>query len=108
MKFAGTEGSGESSPGRMTTGADWGLNVRTSARLIGAAAAATAMLAIGSPAFADSADNDGVNVLNDNNASVLPIQLCGNNVAALGITAPIASPNTSNCVNAPIVDHPQG
>ena len=82
--------------------------MRTSARLIGATAAATALLAIGSPAFADSMDNDGINVLNDNNVSVAPIQACGNNVAVLGLTAPIASPNTSNCVNAPILDHPQG
>lgn len=63
------------------------------------------MLAIGSPAFADSADNDGVNLLNDNNASVLPVQLCGNDVAVLGAVADVASPENTECVNAPIGDH---
>lgn len=63
------------------------------------------MLAIGSPAFADSADNDGVNLLNDNNASVLPVQLCGNDVAVLGAVADVASPENTECVNAPIDDH---
>lgn len=61
-------------------------------------------MAIGGPAFADSADNDGVNLLNDNNASVLPVQACGNNVAVLGLTAPIASPQSSSCVNAPVTE----
>ncbi|QIZ34129.1 hypothetical protein [Saccharopolyspora sp. ASAGF58] len=79
--------------------------MRTSARLFGAAAAAAAMLAVGSPAFADSYGNDGINVLNDNNTSVLPIQLCGNNIGVLAIVAPIASPQINNCVNAPILDH---
>ncbi|TDD49281.1 hypothetical protein E1288_20425 [Saccharopolyspora elongata] len=63
------------------------------------------MLAIGSPAFADSYDNDGINLLNDNNVSVLPIQLCGNNVGVLAIVAPIGSPQINKCVNAPILDH---
>ncbi|MEU6270605.1 hypothetical protein [Saccharopolyspora shandongensis] len=79
--------------------------MRTSARLFGAATAAAAMLAIGSPAFADSHGNDGINVLNDNNVSVLPIQACGNNVGILAIVVPIASPQINNCVNAPIWDH---
>ncbi|MER5389191.1 hypothetical protein [Saccharopolyspora sp. NPDC002686] len=79
--------------------------MRTSTRLLGAAAAAAAMLAIGSPAFADSADNDGINLLNDNNVSVLPIQLCGNNVGVLALVAPIGSPQANFCVNAPIWDH---
>lgn len=61
-------------------------------------------MAIGGPAFADSSDNDGINVLNDNNVSVLPIQACGNNVGALGVAAPIASPQNSSCVNAPITE----
>jgi hypothetical protein len=61
-------------------------------------------MAIGGPAFADSSDNDGVNLLNDNNVSVLPIQACGNNAAVLGLTAPIASPQNSHCVNAPIAE----
>ncbi|MFC7342398.1 hypothetical protein [Saccharopolyspora griseoalba] len=61
----------------------------------------------GGTAFADSTDNDGVNIGNDNNASVLPIQLCGNNIAVLGAVVPIASPQNAVCTNAPIVDHPQ-
>ena len=80
--------------------------MRTSLRLIGAAAATAALMVAGSPAFADSHDNDGVNILNDNNVSVAPIQACGNNVAVLGAVVPIASPQTAQCVNAPIVDHP--
>ncbi|MGP4018154.1 hypothetical protein [Saccharopolyspora sp. 5N708] len=78
--------------------------MRTSARLFGAAAAAAAMMAIGSPAFADSWDNDGINLLNDNNVSVLPVQLCGNNIGVLAVVVPIASPQLSHCVNAPIFD----
>lgn len=80
--------------------------MRTSLRVLGATAAAAALMAAGSPAFADSTDNDGVNILNDNNVSVAPIQACGNNVAVAGLTAPILSPSESQCVNAPIVDHP--
>jgi hypothetical protein len=82
--------------------------VRTSARIAGVAAASASMLAVASPAFADSANNNGVNVLDDNNASVLPIQACGNNIGALvGVVIPILSPQTNACVNAPIVDHPR-
>lgn len=84
-----------------------GSVVRTSARLIGAAAVAAGLLALGAPAFADMHDNDGVNIGNDNNISLVPIQACGNNVAVLGITAPIASPQNVQCVNAPILDHPK-
>ncbi|MEV4646919.1 hypothetical protein [Saccharopolyspora sp. NPDC049357] len=78
--------------------------MRTSARLLGAAAAATALMAVGGPAFADSSDNEGVNLLNDNNVSAVPIQACGNNVGVLGVAAPIASPQHSSCVNAPITE----
>ncbi|MDI2032858.1 hypothetical protein QFW96_29850 [Saccharopolyspora sp. TS4A08] len=72
------------------------------------AGAAAGLLALAPMANADSSDNDGVNILNDNNVSAVPVQLCGNNVAALGAVVPIASPNSSECVNAPIVDHPSG
>ncbi|GAA2331841.1 hypothetical protein GCM10009854_03800 [Saccharopolyspora halophila] len=72
------------------------------------AGAAAGLMALAPMANADSMDNDGVNVLNDNNLSVLPVQACGNNVAVLGAVVPILSPQTSQCVNAPIVDHPQG
>ncbi|TDC95980.1 hypothetical protein E1161_03775 [Saccharopolyspora aridisoli] len=64
------------------------------------------MLALAPVANADSSDNDGINVLNDNNVSVLPVQACGNNVAALGAVVPVGSPNSTGCVNAPILDHP--
>ncbi|MDR7300618.1 hypothetical protein [Haloactinomyces albus] len=90
--------------------------MRTSVRLIGAAAATAGLMALGSPAFASGHGdyghnggyyddgNDGINILNDNNVSVAPIQACGNNVAVLGIAAPIASPQYTQCVNAPVVD----
>ncbi|WP_258343190.1 hypothetical protein [Saccharopolyspora gregorii] len=70
------------------------------------AGAAAGLMALAPIANADSADNDGVNLLNDNNLSVLPVQACGNNVAVLGAVVPILSPQTSDCVNAPVVDHP--
>ncbi|MFR9729974.1 hypothetical protein ACL03H_12150 [Saccharopolyspora sp. MS10] len=70
------------------------------------AGAAAGLMALAPIANADSADNDGVNVLNDNNISAVPVQLCGNNVAVLGAVVPILSPQTSQCVNAPVVDHP--
>jgi hypothetical protein len=40
--------------------------------------------------------------------SCLPIQACGNNIAVpcCGSEVPLLIPNTNNCVNAPIVDHP--
>ncbi|MBB5155670.1 hypothetical protein [Saccharopolyspora phatthalungensis] len=82
-----------------------GSDVRTSARLFGAAAAATALLGIGSPAFADSYGNDGIHILNGNNASVLPIQACGNNIGVLAIVVPIGSPQFNQCINAPVWSH---
>ena len=72
------------------------------------AGAAAGLLALAPAANADSMDNDGVNVGNDNNISVLPVQACGNNAAVLGAVVPILSPQTAQCVNAPVVDHPQG
>ncbi|SDX59125.1 hypothetical protein SAMN05216215_1012195 [Saccharopolyspora shandongensis] len=72
------------------------------------AGAAAGLLALAPVANADSADNDGINIGNDNNLSVLPVQACGNNVAVLGAVVPILSPQLNNCVNAPIVDHPKG
>ncbi|MEV4731302.1 hypothetical protein [Saccharopolyspora sp. NPDC049426] len=70
------------------------------------AGAAAGLLVLAPVANADSEDNDGVNVLNDNNLSVLPVQACGNNVAVLGAVVPILSPQTAECVNAPVLDHP--
>ncbi|MBA8825235.1 hypothetical protein FHX42_002586 [Saccharopolyspora lacisalsi] len=83
--------------------------MRIATRVAGAAGAtALGIVTMGSTAFADTADNDGVNVLDDNNISAVPIQLCGNNVGAVvGVVVPIGSPQTSKCVNAPIVDHPK-
>ncbi|MEV0082308.1 hypothetical protein [Saccharopolyspora sp. NPDC050642] len=80
--------------------------MRKTACLAGIFAAGTGILAGTAPAFADSADNDGINIGNDNNLSALPIQLCGNNIAVLGAVVPILSPQANDCVNAPIVDHP--
>ncbi|SDK29596.1 hypothetical protein SAMN04487820_106193 [Actinopolyspora mzabensis] len=73
----------------------------------GSVAATAGLLIAGTPALADSVDNDGINVGNDNNASVLPVQLCGNNVAVLGVVANVLSSQSSECVNAPVVDHPK-
>ncbi|APU17243.1 MULTISPECIES: hypothetical protein [Actinoalloteichus] len=80
--------------------------VRTSTRLAGAtAAAALGALAFGGPAFADSIDNDGVNAINDNQISAVPVQLCGNNVAAvIGVIIPVLSPQINDCTNAPQID----
>ncbi|MBB5153477.1 hypothetical protein [Saccharopolyspora phatthalungensis] len=71
------------------------------------AGAAAGLLALAPVANADSADNDGINIANDNNISAAPIQACGNNVAVLGAVVPILSPQVNKCVNAPIVDHPK-
>ncbi|GAA4856838.1 hypothetical protein [Saccharopolyspora cebuensis] len=69
--------------------------------------ATAGLLALAPMAHADSAGNDGINALNDNNVNLLPINACGNNVAALiGVIVPIASPQASDCNNSAIVDHP--
>ncbi|SFS38066.1 hypothetical protein [Saccharopolyspora flava] len=84
--------------------------MRIATRVAGAAGvAALSIVTLGSAAFADTADNDGVNLLDDNNISAVPVQACGNNVgAAIGVVVPVLSPQSSDCVNAPVVDHPQG
>ncbi len=74
------------------------------AAILGGAAAS--LLAVAPMAHADSSDNDGINVLNGNNISAVPVQACGNNVAVGGAVVPILSPQKVQCVNAPIVDHP--
>jgi hypothetical protein len=83
--------------------------VRIATRVAGVAgAAALGVMTLGTAAFADSADNDGINALDDNNISAVPVQLCGNNVGAVvGIVVPILSPQVNHCVNAPIIDHPK-
>ncbi|CAL99565.1 hypothetical protein A8924_0602 [Saccharopolyspora erythraea NRRL 2338] len=74
--------------------------------LLGAVALSSGLLATASPALADSVDNDGVNVANGNNVSLLPIQLCGNDIAIVGAVVEALSTTDTKCVNAPIVDHP--
>ncbi|SDP19036.1 hypothetical protein SAMN04487905_102326 [Actinopolyspora xinjiangensis] len=69
--------------------------------------AAAGMMAMAPVASADSKDNDGINLLNDNNISAVPIQACGNNIAVLGVVANILAAQPSQCVNAPVVDHPK-
>ncbi len=74
---------------------------------MGIAAVSAGLMGIGAPAFADSQGNNGINLLDDNNVSVLPIQACNDNVAALlGAVVPIGSPQNAQCTNAPVVDHP--
>ena len=81
--------------------------MRKTACIAGVLAASAGLLATSAPAFADSADNNGANVGDGNNLSVLPIQACNDNVgAAIGVVVPIASPQTGDCTNAPVVDHP--
>ena len=70
------------------------------------AGAAASLLALAPVANADTAAIDGVNPLNDNNVSVAPIQACGNDIAVAGAVVEIVNFERTNCVNAPIVDHP--
>jgi len=78
--------------------------MRVSARIAGiAGATALGMLSMGAAAFADSADNDGVNIGNDLNTITAPIQTCGNSFD--GATTLLSS-QSNKCVNAPLVDHP--
>jgi hypothetical protein len=71
------------------------------------AGAAAGLLAVAPVANADSADNDGINALNDNNLSALPTQTCGSNAAVSSTVVPLLSPQPNECVNAPLVDHPK-
>lgn len=83
--------------------------MRIATRVAGVAgAAALGVVTLGTAAFADSADNNGINAVDDNNISAVPVQLCGNNVgAAIGVVVPVLSPQANTCVNAPVVDHPK-
>ncbi|MDA3628631.1 hypothetical protein [Saccharopolyspora oryzae] len=83
--------------------------MRIATRVAGVAgAAALGVVTLGTAAFADSADNNGINAVDDNNISAVPVQACGNNVgAAIGVVVPILSPQANNCLNAPVVDHPK-
>ncbi len=76
--------------------------------VLGVATTAAGLLATGVPAFAaDTANNNGVNIGNGNNVSVLPIQACGDNVAVLGAVVPVLSPTNTACDNASVTDHPR-
>jgi hypothetical protein len=79
--------------------------VRTSVRHFGIIAATAGLMAIGSPAFADSADNDGVNTGNDLNTITTPTQTCSNSLASV-TSILFYSPQSNQCVNSPLVDHP--
>lgn len=76
--------------------------VKKAAILTGAVAG---LLALAPVANADSEGNDGVNVLDDNNVSALPVRACDANV--LGKLANQSSPSEIHCENAPLVDHPR-
>lgn len=81
--------------------------MRIATRVAGVAGAtALGVMTLGATAFADSAGNDGIGALNEDNLSVLPVQLCGNDVNVIGANVPIGSDQETNCTNAPLVDHP--
>jgi hypothetical protein len=88
--------------------------VRTSVRVSAAAAIAAGLMSLGAPAFADSTGNNGINLLDDDNLSVLPVQVCNNgevvpvlsDVVDLSGHPQVHSPDTTNCSDAPIMDHP--
>ncbi|MER5391596.1 hypothetical protein [Saccharopolyspora sp. NPDC002686] len=79
--------------------------MRRSACLAGAFAAGIGMLTGGTPAFADTAGDEGINLGNGNNTNVAPTQVCGNITVTGGVVL-ILAPVDIDCVNAPIVDHP--
>lgn len=81
---------------------------------VGAAAVGSGLLVVGAPAYADSTGNNGINALDDNNVSAVPVQVCntgainvGSILANVGSGLTSSSPQNVNCVDAPIVDHPQ-
>lgn len=76
------------------------------AQLVGAVVASAGLLATGAPAHADRVGNDGLNIGDDNNLSLLPVQACGDDIAILGLILPVASPEYTECANAAITDHP--
>ncbi|MER2091431.1 MAG: hypothetical protein ABS918_01705 [Saccharopolyspora rectivirgula] len=82
--------------------------MRGTASIAGVLATSTGMLISAPVAFADSASNDGINIGNDNNIVVAPIQACGNTIAAvIGAVIPIGSPQDVNCVNDPVAEDPE-
>jgi hypothetical protein len=85
--------------------------VRTSVRVSTMAAIAAGLMSLGAPAFADSTGNNGLNLLDDNNISVLPVQACPGKLTILGELVPALnttsnSPSSATCTQTPIQDHP--
>jgi len=71
---------------------------------VGAVAAGAGLL-VSAPAMADTGGDDGVNIGDDNNVQLLPVQLCDANV--IGKVVNQESPDEVDCSNAPMVDHPK-
>jgi hypothetical protein len=81
--------------------------MRVSIRVVGVAGVAVlSMLAAGSVALADSANNDGINTAEGLNTITAPVQNCSNSVLGPAL-AHIMSPQSNKCVNAPLIDHPK-
>lgn len=78
--------------------------MRTTTRLAGVAAASAAMMAIASPAFADSAENDGINAANDNNIQA-NVPVCGNDISAVAVPLSLLSPEMASCTTGDVNDH---
>lgn len=66
---------------------------------VGIVSAAAGLFAA-APATAADQDNDGINVLNNSNISVVPIQACGNNI--VGPIVPVLSSQDVKCTQATI------
>lgn len=88
--------------------------MRKTTGLVGAVAIGSGLMVAGAPAYADSAGDNGINLLNGNNVSVAPTQLCnqgsidvGSGIVHLGSDDSSSSPHGTDCVNAPVIDHPK-
>lgn len=84
--------------------------MRTSVRVSTMAAIAAGLMSLGAPAFADSTGNNGLNLLDDNDISVLPVQACPGKLTVLSDLIPVLnttsnSPNNVTCGQTPIKDH---
>lgn len=75
--------------------------------ITGVVAAAAGLLALATPAFAADVDHNseynGINAGNGNNVQV-PIGVCNNNVALLGLVVPIGSPQTVGHCSTAVID----
>jgi hypothetical protein len=87
--------------------------VRKTMCLLGSVLAGSGLTCIGMPAYADSTgNNDGIGLLNGDNISIAPIQVCGESSSLVGagaisdlISGRNESSSNANCANAPVVDH---